>query len=413
MGLIFNKNKDDKETFLKYVSNFRKKNVPEEYNQIKLMDFLLNDEINHYISISNRTDGKSFNYIHFLIDLSVNYGVGFTMVGRHYTVRSAFMRFIKKIIDKSKIYAFKDFDFIASPHFVTVIYKDQELGIITDLNAATDLKYESNLIEDFPILVYEEFLALEGDYLPDEWDKLRTIYSSVDRNGGLIPLIKRPKILYLGNAVNFSSPILSELELFNILEKHPVNTVKQYKDVMLEVHVNENANKKRNLTAFREEEDPMTHARFRINNYAVADTKDKLSIEKNARHFYIKANEYFIKVTYERETYNVLLSVSTVYQDYSFNTNLKDNKKDSIYLKESFFSENHYKKYDNNEFLFDNNYSKDVILSSYDLAFLKIMKCINRFEYEHDESNFEILEKQYENNYIERTKRSLYARFNS
>src|SRR5699024_7781700 len=132
------------------------------------------------------------------------------------------------------------------------LYQQQSIAVISSLNDATELKYSSNFLKKYPIMVYDEFLALQSDYLPDEWERLKTIYESIDRNQE-IPLIKKPKIIYLGNAVNFDSPVLHGLKIFNILENHPINTAKIYKyefNVMLEINRNDNANKQRNTRAF-------------------------------------------------------------------------------------------------------------------------------------------------------------------
>lgn len=51
--------------FQNFVTKFRK-SIPEQYNQIELVDHLMNTELDFYISISNRSDGKTFNYIAFL-----------------------------------------------------------------------------------------------------------------------------------------------------------------------------------------------------------------------------------------------------------------------------------------------------------------------------------------------------------
>src|SRR5699024_7973356 len=88
----------------------------------------------------------------------------------------------------------RDFIFVNNEFYKTLIYKDKAIALITDLNKATDLKYNSNYLKDFPIMVYDEFLALEGDYLPDEWERLKTIYASVNRDDE-IHYIKIPKVL--------------------------------------------------------------------------------------------------------------------------------------------------------------------------------------------------------------------------
>ncbi len=189
----------------KYVNDFRKKYVPDKYNQISLVDELMNEDIDHYISISNRSDGKSFNYIQFFIKFAIDYGVKFMLISRNYTVRDSYQELMQRVIDKSDAFDNQQFGFINSQYYRALIHQKQRIAIITDLNSATNLKYLSNFLADYPIIIYDEFLAIEGDYLTDEWTRLETIYSSVDRNED-IPFIHFPKLFYLGNAVNFSSP---------------------------------------------------------------------------------------------------------------------------------------------------------------------------------------------------------------
>ena len=48
--------------YLKEYKEYKEKYLPEEFNQLELLDELCNDEIDHYISIKSRSNGKSFNY---------------------------------------------------------------------------------------------------------------------------------------------------------------------------------------------------------------------------------------------------------------------------------------------------------------------------------------------------------------
>lgn len=402
----------NKERIHSYVSKFREKNIPKRYNQIKLMNYLLDDELDHYISISNRADGKSFNYIDFLITFSKDYDLGFMFIVRHHTVQMFGQTLMQKIIDTSNNnYNYRDFIFVNNDFYKTLIYKDKAIAIITDLNKATDLKYNSNFLKDFPILVYDEFLALEGDYLPDEWDKLKTIYSSVDRNGG-IPLIKYPKILYLGNAVNFSSPVLANLNIFNILERHPMNEVRKYDNVILEFNRNENANEERNLRAFDEKNDSMTHGEFEVNKHNIATENDRLRINKKPDYLIVKLFNEYLKITYNRDTYEAMLSIISYSPNYDFNYLIKDNNEQSTFLNESFYDNEHERKYNKDIFLFDNVYSKDFILSEMNnYRDLKINKIIKHHASNNTLDNFEMREKVYKENYIENTKKSLFKKF--
>lgn len=68
--------KSDQEKYRAYLSDFRKKYIPKRYNQLHLMTDLLDPGIDHYLSISNRSDGKSYNHIHFLLNFPKISGSG-------------------------------------------------------------------------------------------------------------------------------------------------------------------------------------------------------------------------------------------------------------------------------------------------------------------------------------------------
>lgn len=60
-----------RETEVKEFQNLLEKHrrtIPDEYNQIELCNELMNKDLDFYISISNRSDGKSFNYVGFFIE---------------------------------------------------------------------------------------------------------------------------------------------------------------------------------------------------------------------------------------------------------------------------------------------------------------------------------------------------------
>src|SRR5690625_896194 len=222
---LFNPTEDD--IYQDFLKQFRKDHIPEQYNQVKMLDELNNPEIDHFISISNRTDGKSINYVHALLKIAIDYEIGLSFFSRNMMLRTSYQELINDILDISTIFDRRDFNFVRSQYYVSLNYKDRTIAVIADMNSATELKNFSNYLKKFPIMIYDEFLALETDYLPDEWARLKTIYESIDRVKSY-PLIHKPKIVYLGNAVNFDSPVLHGLKIFNILENHPMNTAKVY-----------------------------------------------------------------------------------------------------------------------------------------------------------------------------------------
>ena len=394
------------------LQKFREQHIPSRYNQVYLLDELTNPDIDHFISISNRTDGKSFNYLHALLHICITFDLGLMLLTRNMMLRTSYQDLLTEVIDMSAIYDRKDFNFIRSQYYVALNYKDRTIAAISSLNDATELKNYSAFLRKFPIIVYDEFLALEDDYLADEWNRLKTIYQSIDRMEEY-PLIHKPKILYLGNAVNFESPILHGLKIFNILENHPINTHKIYHyefNVMLEINRNDNANEQRNTRAFGTTDDAMTTARFEVNDFNIATDADRQAVKQNPRVIYVKLKSDYLKIWFNPKKMLIILSVeSRTDEPYQYNMQLKDNKEDSIYLKERYFDERHIKKIDAGMYLFENNFSKNYITSEFkDLNLLRIDKLIREVMREDSpEVEQESKERQFRENYIEQTKRSL------
>ncbi|HSH50861.1 MAG TPA: hypothetical protein VK982_03970, partial [Bacteroidales bacterium] len=327
-------------------------------------------------------------------------------------LRTSYQELINDIIEISTIFDRRDFNFIRTQYYVSLNYKDQTIAVISDLNNASELKYFSNYLKKFPIIIYDEFLTLQTEYLSDEWVRLKTIYESIDRIEKY-PLIHKPKIFYFGNAVNFESPILHGLKIFNILENHPMNEAKIYQyefNVMLEINRNENANVRRNTRAFGSEDDSMTTAQFETNDHNIADDSDREHIKQNPRFIYIKLKSDYLKIWFNRDTLHVILSIeSFIEHDYQYNMQLKDNKEGSIYLNETYFDEDHIKRLDRGDYLFENNFSKNYITTDFQgLNELKINKII-REQLRKDDPTKEYLskEKQFKENYIEQTKKGL------
>lgn len=398
------------------VTKFRKK-IPEQYNQIELVDELMNKNIDFYISISNRSDGKTFNYISFFMKLAIELDLKFILLSRTYMLRQAYQELLEKIALEHKDFKGSELYFRSKQDYITAYYDDKSIGIITDLNDATDLKYHSNFIKDFPIIIYDEFLALEDDYLTDEWDKLKTIYESVDRNHGQIPYIEIPKIFLLGNAVNFSSPLLANLNIYNYLQKHKMNTTRQYDNIFLEMRRNDNSNEKRNTRAFDSDKDAMTTGEFQFNTFNLADDVLRKHIASNGDFFHIKTSNAYIKIMFNVSDYMTNIKVIPYADDYTFCTDVSDVKENAMYLKELFYKEEQPKKYYKPSSLhFDNAYSKSYILNDMMLIELNIAKCIKKYLgmqaiKNKNMDNFDRHEKMYQDNYIERTKQYLINKY--
>src|SRR5690625_1103607 len=76
-------NPTEEQRYKKLIETFRENHIPVKYNQVKLLDELNNPDIDHYMSMSNRTDGKSINYIHTLLYIAYEYELGLTLITRN------------------------------------------------------------------------------------------------------------------------------------------------------------------------------------------------------------------------------------------------------------------------------------------------------------------------------------------
>lgn len=389
-----------------------RRTIPDEYNQIKLANELMNKDLDFYISISNRSDGKSFNYVGFFIKLAIEKGIGFMLVSRHFTLRYAYQELVDEIVSEMKGVNFNHIFYEKNDDYIKIGYKEDYIGIITDLNNATDLKYHSATLKYFPIIIYDEFLALEGDYLTDEWEKLKTIYQSVDRNKDEIPYISHPKIFLLGNAVNFSSPILANLDIFKWLQNHKINTTRQYNNILIELRKNDNVNNKKNLRAFDSTNDAMTTAQFNFNDYQLTSDNDMQYIQKNGDFFFIKTEFGYLKIIFNVNDLRTNIKFTPYVENYQFCTQIDDVKNDVIYLDEKYYDyEKHFKQYyKKGSFItFDNAYTKSFVLDNDDLIALRIKKVIKRY-FKTRQTTEPDIDKIYENNYIERSKRAILKR---
>ena len=117
-----------------------------------------------------------------------------------------------------------------------------------------------------------------------------------------------------------------------------------------------------------------------------------------------------MRIWFNRDVKVIILAIeSRIETNYQYNMQLKDNRSDSIFLNDSYFSEDHIKKIDRGYYLFDNNFSKNFITGDfYELNHLKINKIIREvLKTDDEQTEVESKERQFKENYIEQTKRGL------
>lgn len=371
------KKKHDKQTkkYLKELAKYKKNYLPKMYNQLELLDELCNTELDYYISITNRGDGKSFNYASALLYLSNNLDIGVTFVVRHYTLQQRVKELIEEILITLKWIDVSQLWFRNTDDYIIVGLGDKEIALITDLNNASDLKFASQVLKYFPIILYDEFLAEARDYVHNETKKLQMIYRSIDRIADR-DYIVFPKIILLGNPVNFESPLLPDLKLFSALQNQEINTIQQYRNILLELRRNDDVNSTKNLRIFNDESDSNISGQFQFSNYLLVNENEyaKLEIDANFARIDLGDNRALYVIS-NNDT--IILSVESLNGEEKFCLKLEDETDEKQFLSERYFKKNFIKKYEKNLFLYKDSFSRTFIQRDENLMSLNFFKLLS------------------------------------
>lgn len=389
----------EKKKIKKFIDKFRKENIPENYNQVAGTEqIIFNNEIDYLMSISSRTDGKSFNYIGMFLAIAIQFpkaGLEVCFFVRHYTLRQARIDLIFDIMDTMSFFDVNLLEFERGDFYTAIEYNGRVIAIIVDIPKSQDLKDNSSFIKKFPIGIYDEFITLPTDYVPSEDYHLAKIYSSIDRLKNR-PTIKAPKFIFLGNPENFQSPVFSMTNTYNVLEAHPINTGKQYDNVYLEMFRNENQNAQMNSRALRFVGNAPTSGEFQVNKTYIARDIDRNRVEMNGfDYFHVKLEEGFLLIKYNLKTKETLLSFKPQADKYDYCTDIKDYKEGVKFLKENYYKETHWKYHERGKYWYDNEFTKTLIVNDNQLISLKLWRLVAEHRTRHVLDD-ELPEKQFE-----------------
>lgn len=364
----------EEQIYKKTLKEYKERYLPPEYNQLELLDELTNQELDHYISITTRGDGKSFNYISAVGYICYHLNMGCLILVRHWALQDKMRELIEDIIHTVKWIDPNELKFRSNADYITMSIAGKDVFVIADLNNASDLKQSSNVLKNFPIILYDEFLALDTDYVQDEYQKMATIYKSIDRVPNR-PYIKSPKIIYLGNPVNFNSPLLPALNIYNHLQTHEINTIKAYGNILLEMRRNDKRNDGKNIRAFPDPNDSDVTGEFNFTNYRLV-TPDEYHKEFNHGEFIKIRIDANLMLTVLRKS-DIILSIEKSDNKEDYCLNLNDETLDRVYIQDRFYSDRFVKRYKKGLFLYKDAFSKQHISEDENLQrinFLRLFK---------------------------------------
>lgn len=354
---LIKKNKNKK--LLKELNKIRK-NIPDEYNQVELLNYLCDDKVDLLFSITTRGDGKTFNFIYALAKLSEAFDFTTIIVVRHMEVRSAMIQQIDDVYRTMDDFNINNFNYRLNMDYAKITYGEKTPFIIADLNNANDLKNYSAVLRHANLIMYDEFLAVGAEYAPHEFDKFKTIFETMDRS--LIPPMEytnnRRKAIFLANPVDFSSEFLAQWQMYHYLEAQPMNTIKVYKNMAIERRKNDKPHETKNNNIFNNNTNESILGEFKVNSWAIHEPKNKNN------KITVKTADKFINIYINPA--KPILEVTPYEESYNYNTELVDNTDDSKYLKPSYYRDTFYKKYNKDDYYFANMYSKSYILDNYE-----------------------------------------------
>lgn len=366
MGILNKQSKYQKE-----LAKIRK-GIPEKYNQLEFMNYLDDENVDMLISITTRGDGKTYNVLRALALLHDSLKFCTLIITRHSELKQAMITQIRDIYYNDKTLDNKSVNVMYDLNLCQIYYHDDLTFLIVDLNNADDLKYYRAMLKKCNVALYDEFLSVGGDYAPNEYVKFKTIFETMDSDEteAMSYTNHLRKVILLANPVDWSSEFLARYNLYKALETQPINTVQKHGNIVLERRRNNKAQVTKNNRLF--DEDESVTGEFKYNSWQLKEPKS------TTLPIVIKTSDRYIYMYIEDKP---ILSVRAIADKYAFNTNLADNKNDSIYLKASYYKDNFYKKYTKDYFYFENAFSKEYILQNYPtLDFIKIIKQSSTYE---------------------------------
>ena len=366
---------NEKEEYLYYLNEYIENYLPPEYNQLELLFHLCDEDIDHFMSITTRGDGKSFNYISAVAYLCYHLNMGSTLVVRHFTLQDKMKELVEDIFQTIGWFDFNEYyHYRTTSDYIIISIGDKDVLLITDINNASDLKQSSAVLKNFPIMLYDEFLTLPDDYCKNEYEKIRTIYKSIDRVKDR-PYIKTPKCIYLANPVNFDSPLLPSLKIYNQLQTQEINTMKQYRNVLLELRCNDSRNDGKNTRAFPDEYDSDVTGQFEFSNYKLIPEDQYLKIFQHSKSVKIKLPEKMMLHFIENNG-KMVISIERSDNTEEYCLELSDEKENCQFLTEKYYKQSFIKKHEKGLFEYKDSFSKTFVQRDVHLMQINLFKLI-------------------------------------
>lgn len=364
---------------IKQVLDARIAKIPEQYNQLEMLSFIYNDDIDISMSITSRSDGKTTNAGAALWELGVECDYKTIIIlPSDYVQRGM----TDDIIETIGIYT--DYNpqeiLLRKRKFATELtYKGHTVMALCNLDDAMELKHNKEFMSQFRLFWFDEFIRFSNSYRPDEVLRYQTLFDTMDKDfDSPYPV----KALFTGNPLNFDSPFFAEWDLYKVLAEHELNTSHVYSmdiedvddvfnvNILLEIRKNVEVNKMKAKKIFRDRSGSNS-GEFHFNTWHI----ERPSFHENYRQNVVKVDDQNYIYVYQQDD-KTYLQVKAYARDVNCCLNIADIDENIPYVPDSFRKDNYRKLFINGAYYFLDAYSKNTIINTLNLSNLNFFKVL-------------------------------------
>ncbi|MEE1020534.1 MAG: phage DNA encapsidation protein [Bacteroidales bacterium] len=252
-----------------------------------------------YISIGNRSGGKTTYYNRMLVNRFKKKGEKFLLLYRwNYELTDIANKFfgdIGKIFFKDDVMKDK---VLAKGKYCELYLNDELCGYAVSLNSANAVKKLSHVFNEVTSILFDEFMSEDGMYCPNEIEKFQSIHVSVSRGNG--QPVRYVPVYLISNAVTLLNPYFETLGISARLQEN--TKFLRGEGYVLECFYNEEVKTAQSQSAFNR-----AFSKSKYQNYSMTNIylNDNITFIENVEG----ETEYVCTIAYKGNEYAIRKSI--------------------------------------------------------------------------------------------------------
>lgn len=165
------------------------------------------------IITGNRSSGKTTFFYRRAMERFLKHGHQTMFLYRYkYEIENLYSKVFKPIeywYDTKKMRVSKPY----KEGYAILYYDNKIFGFGAALKSESQIKNVSNLFNKVSEIIWDEFQAVDGNYLTDEIGKFKTVYKSIAR--GPNKMVRYVPCIAISNFVSMLNPLMTSLDVYN------------------------------------------------------------------------------------------------------------------------------------------------------------------------------------------------------